>query len=190
MCNCPSPHDLFTSIDEAIDGGRWMISGVADGPPGQSKWLYTIGLAERFRHPELVVVGVCCASCFGWVLNDLGDRVSAGERLDRATAEPLAVGTNGGLVHLRPVRAECWESDSFAVWHAYYRDKPCDAPPADAMQVVCSDGGGRFPWEPGADPVLAAAQQMPDTPLAGPPPNRAAQRSGARGVASRPRYWQ
>src|SRR5687767_2837068 len=51
MCSCPNDHDLFRSIDDAIDRGGWLISGVGVGPPEQLKWLYTIGLAERFEHP-------------------------------------------------------------------------------------------------------------------------------------------
>lgn len=174
MCTCPTPHDLFDSIDCAIDDRGWAISGVGVGPPQQLKWLYTVGLTERFSHPELLVLGVCCAPCGAGILNRLGERVAAGGLFAMSSQAPIDL--DGGLVHVRPVRPQCWESDWFAVWKSYYAAKPYDAPRAEAVQVVFSDPGGRFPWEPGADPLLAAAQQMPDAP----PtlrPNRATRRA-------------
>lgn len=174
MCTCPTPHDLFDSIDCAIDDGRWSITGVGAGPPGQLKWLYTVGLAERFSHPELLVVGVCCAPCGAGILNRLGERVAAGERF--AMPSQIPIDLDGGLVHVRHVPPACWDSDWFAVWKSYYATKAYDAPTAEAMQVVFSDRRGRFPWEPGADAGLAAAQQMPDAPPA-PRLSRAARRA-------------
>jgi hypothetical protein len=173
MCNCPSDEELYRYIDDAIDGGRWAISGVGVGPPDELKWLYTIGLEERFAHPELVVVGVCCGPCGGGILNRVGDRIAAGDRFDVASEEPIDL--DGGFVHVRPVRSECWASSWFAVWHSYYDAKPYAPPPARAVQVVFQDRHGRFPWEPGADAAVAAAQQMPDAPPR-PRPNRAERR--------------
>jgi hypothetical protein len=184
MCDCPSHADLFSFIDDQIDGGRWAVSGVGVGPPGQSKWLYTVGLLERFRHPELVVVGACCPECAAWLLNRLGDRIAEGERFEITTTLPIELERTS--VHLRPVRRECWDTDWFAVWKRYYDTRPYDAPPAKAMQVVVPDERGRFPWEPACDPELAAAQQMPDAPLEGPPMNRADRR---RAGGSGPRRW-
>jgi len=176
MCNeCPSPPELFASIDAAIDRGRWFLTGVGVGPPAQLKWLYTVGLAERFSHPELLVVGVCCAPCGGSILDAVAEEVAAGVRFEVPTMEPIEL--EGGLVHLRHVPPVCWESSWFAMWKAYYGTKPYSPPVADALQVVFMDKRGHFPWEPGCDPIVAALQQLPDDP---PPPVRAVRRRRSR----------
>src|SRR3954469_19170686 len=153
MCNCPSDAELYRYIDDAIDTGRWAITGVGVGPPGELKWLYTVGLEEQFSHPELVVVGVCCGACGGGILNGVGDRIAAGERFDQPSIEPIDL--DGGLVHTRPVPDECWRSSWFAVWKSYYSTKPYDPPPADAVQVIFGDRDGQFSWD---------AQQMRPSP--------------------------
>jgi hypothetical protein len=172
MCNCPSHHALCRSIDRWIDDRHWQLIGVGfeSREPLSTRWLYTIGLAELFDHPELVVVGACCERCSGHGVNELARRVADGERFDLATVEPIEV--LGLAVHLRPVSPACWTGDWFAMWRRYYGDKPYAAPPMAAVQLVLPDAGGRFPWEPGCDPALAARQQMPDQLSATPRPPR------------------
>lgn len=164
MCNCPNDHDLYRFIDELIDQGRWGITGVGFGERGGSRWLYSVGLSERFGHPELIAVGACCASCAGGIVNALGDRIAAGERWPIPTVEPIDV--RGALVHLRPAPIECWSSDWFNVWRSYYASKAYEPPPMVAVQAIVADMDGRFPWEPGCDPSMAAAQQLPGAPVA------------------------
>lgn len=183
MCSCQEPHELVASIDAFMEQGRWVYTGVGVGPPTQLKWLYTVGLAEQFGHPELLVVGICCGSCGGNMLNTVAERVAGGERFDAPTVEPL-VFPAGGMLHVRPVHRSCWESDWFAIWHAYYDTKPYDPPPMEAVQLVYTDRRDRFPWEPGCDPIIADHQQLTDAPRRlVPSRDKRARR------ASRPRRW-
>ena len=164
MCDtCPPPDELYERIDRAIDERRWFMTGVGVGPPEHLKWLYTVGLSEQLDHPELLVVGVCCAPCGGNILNALAERVAAGERFDVPTAEPLTF-DRGGLLHVRDVPEACWASSWFAMWLGYYREKPYAPPPARAVQVLFTDDRGRFPWEPGCDPAIAYLQRLTDAP--------------------------
>ena len=176
MCNCPTEDEMFRSIDRWVDERRWQLIGVGYGdPPSPVPWTYTIGLAEGFGHPELFTVGVCCSPCSGSLLNALGERVAAGERFDMASAGPVLVRDGGEdvEVHLRPVEGRALDGSWFAMWHRYYGSKPYDAPPLSVMQVVLADRRGRYPWEPGCDPVVAARQQVPDQPASA---NRAMRR--------------
>jgi hypothetical protein len=176
MCDCPTDEEMFRSIDRWIDERRWQLIGVGYGdPPSPVPWTYTIGLAEGYGHPELFTVGACCYTCSGSLLNALGDRVAAGERFDEASREPIVVDDRGVDVelHLRPVEGRALVGDWFAMWHRYYWSKPYEGPPLSVVQVVLPDRDGRFPWEPGCDPVTALRQQVRDQP---PSPNRAMRR--------------
>ena len=164
MCDCPSNDELFRSIDRWIDERRWQLISVGFEEASGSRWTYSIGLIEGFGHPELVVAGGCCAACGGWVINQLGDRIAAGERWPMPTDEPVPL-DGGPLVHLRPVPDECWTADWFAAWVSYYGSKSYAPPAPAAVQVVVGDAGGRFPWEPGCDEAMAASQRMPLAPV-------------------------
>jgi hypothetical protein len=163
MCSCPSEDEMFRSIDRWIDQCRWQVLAVGHGDGGGSTWTYTIGLSECFGHPELVVVGACCVGCSRTLINELAERIAAGERFDLAT--PLVV--DGTDVQLRPVEPACWRTSWFAMWHRYYASKPYAPPPEGAMQIVLV----------GEDPMLALLQVMPSAPSEA---NRAARRRAAR----------
>jgi hypothetical protein len=179
MCNCPTDQELFESIDRQIDANHWLLMavGYTEDDVGGPRWIYTIGLAENFGHPELVLVGDFCAGCASETVNALAGRIAAGERWTVPTDAPITL--DDGLVHLRPVPDECWATDWFAAWKHYYAVKPYEPPPAEALHVVIADGHGRFPWEPGSDAELALTQQLPAAPRRS-RPNRAARRRAPR----------
>src|SRR5690349_15721263 len=131
MCDCPSDDELFRGIDQQIDARHWQLIGVGFGEgPSSTPWTYTIGLAEGFDHPELCLVGACCWTCSGSLLNALGERVQRGERFDRSTL-PVVVDDRGVDVEVafRRVEGLALVTSWFAAWHAYYRSKPHDSPP-------------------------------------------------------------
>ena len=163
MCNCPSEEDVFRSIDRFIDENRWqhIAVGFESRDPLERRWVYSIGLAENFGHPELVLVGAWCAQCSRDAVSELGTRVAGGERFDIPTVDPIKL--LDGLAHVRPVRRACWDGDWFAMWRRYYASKSDGVPPMHAVQLIVPDAGGRFPWEPGCHPSIAAEQQMTDT---------------------------
>lgn len=176
MCNCPTEEEMFRSIDRWIDERRWQLIGVGYGdPPSPVPWTYTIGLAEGYAHPELFTVGACCSTCSGSLLHALAELVAAGGRFDEPSHDPIVVHDRGEDVelHVRPVEGPALIGGWFAMWHRYYRSKPYDSPTLTVMQVILPDRRGRYPWEPGCDPEVAARQQVARQP---PSPNRAMRR--------------
>jgi hypothetical protein len=120
------------------------VGGDEDVPP----FAYTVGLFG-LGHPELLILGVPSGTAAG-VLNDLGDRVRAGDDLvpgeiitfdewpHRIVAEPVP---NPGEIVLAANR--------------YYR-RP-DEQSVPVLQLSYDDKAGRFPWEEG----YAAPEMQP-----------------------------
>src|SRR3546814_5333971 len=67
----------------------WAVQGVEASTP----WTYTIGLTERFGHPELVLAGIDISLAMN-ILNALADRVAGGEQL-RPGGPNVTVGGTG-----------------------------------------------------------------------------------------------
>ncbi len=119
----------------------WAITAVFGGeehPP----FAYTVGLSGFGGHPELIITGLPPESC-GRLLNDYGERVRAGERLqagdfvfDAAAGLPLRL-----IEVTDSLQAEMLDAN------ALYRVP--GRRPIPALQVVWSDRSGHFPWEPG-----------------------------------------
>lgn len=121
----------------------WHVALV---PPDETTpgWAHTIGLLERFGHPELVVFG-SDPQVLGPLLNALGARVREGARLEPETEVEGVV--RGLALAVRAV-APRWVQPFLgnAAWH-------CRRPELPALQVFWPDARGRFPWEPGCDPA-------------------------------------
>ena len=126
--------------DIARFGWHVVLVPPAEGTPG---WAHTLGLLERFAHPELIAFGSDFA-LLGPLLNALGERVRAGARL--AADQEIAGVLEGASVALRSV-APKWIEPFLgnAAWHYRREDVP-------ALQCFWPDPRGRFPWQDGADP--------------------------------------
>jgi hypothetical protein len=140
--------ELRVRGDIARHGWHVALVPPEAGTPG---WALTIGLLERFDHPELVVFGPDL-SVLGPLLNHLGGRVRDGERLGDGELRHQVLATHP--VVFRAV-APKW-IDVFlgnAAWHYRRRDFP-------ALQVFWPDPAGRFPWDPAADPIWLQEQPL------------------------------
>ena len=85
MCDGATYEETLEDLDRVVRRWGWAVQGVE----GRRPWAYTIGLAERFGHAELVIAGV------EWhlslhVLNALGMMVATGEVLTPGR-DPVAV---------------------------------------------------------------------------------------------------
>ena len=72
------PVDIDEIVRKDVDRYGWHVAKIAgddDVPP----WAHTIGLCERFDHPELVVFGLDLDAMHE-LLNALGERIKAGQR--------------------------------------------------------------------------------------------------------------
>jgi Domain of unknown function (DUF4262) len=125
----------------------WFIQYVG-GDEDSPSFAYTVGLFG-LGHPELLILGVPPGTAAG-VLNNLGDRVRAGDDLvpgeiitfeewpHRIVAEPVP---NPGEIVFAANR--------------YYRRR--DEQSVPVLQLSYDDKAGRFPWEEG----YAAPEMQP-----------------------------
>lgn len=127
MCDGASSAEVDQWLQATIERVGWALMGVEDGR--SVGWTYTIGLVDRFDHPELVVVGM--GSAAGHLLNELGLRVEAGERLDVSSVPEVG----GHLFSIGSVDPAQFSHGAFAVWTSYYRRHIGEYVPPVALQV-------------------------------------------------------
>src|SRR3546814_19040579 len=75
ICDGATYDEMLAGLHGVVERFGWAVQGVEASTP----WTYTIGLTERFGHPELVLVGIDISLAMN-ILNALADRV-AGEEL-------------------------------------------------------------------------------------------------------------
>ncbi|HEU4431046.1 MAG TPA: DUF4262 domain-containing protein [Myxococcota bacterium] len=140
--------DARVRADIARFGWHLVLIPPEHGAPG---WVHTIGLEERFAHPELIAFGNDL-SVLAPLLNALGERVREGSTL---TADSEAHGVLEGLpVAFRSVASKWIEPFlGNAAWH-YQRET------IPALQCFWPDPNGRFPWQADFDPAWREDQPL------------------------------
>jgi hypothetical protein len=141
------PDEVDEKVQADITRHGWhvvILPPEADAPG----WAHTIGLWERFAHPELVVFG-SEPRRLGALVNALGERVRSGLRFEPGETDRVLAGLPFAF---RPV-APRWTSVFLgnAAWH--YRSERFSA-----LQGFWPDRGGRFPWDADCTPEVAAEQ--------------------------------
>jgi hypothetical protein len=76
MCDGWTLDEAQADLNDRKQRFGWALQGVEGARP----WVYSIGLTERFGHPELVMAGVPIDAAMA-VINALGRRIAAGEDL-------------------------------------------------------------------------------------------------------------
>lgn len=142
FCDGASFDDLARHLDQDLESlGRAFVGVDGPGPGGVGGWTYSIGLLERFEHPELVVTGQCCLECAAAMLGDVAALVTAGDHFQ--PGDQLSLG-EGREVRFGSVHADHWLTDRFNIWLEYYDRKPWAPPPQRALQVLWLDDRGRW----------------------------------------------
>lgn len=127
----------------------WLCQGVFD-PESSDVFTYTVGISEKFNHPEVFVVGVGSPEVMTALLNAVGRQIAEG----RTFLQP-------GYFELPPF------TGTFAVGPVL--DEKTVAPHAgigteilnrsfEAVQLYIADPNGKFPWEEGVDNGFSNAQ--------------------------------
>ncbi len=159
--------DSFTWLDQLMFGMHAKIDRLGwtgmyvFGERHAPAWGYTIGLSERFQHPELVVVGLSDRSV-GWLFNELATRATEGARLDELPDGRLEL--DGHPFRVLPVHASHWATDRFNMWLEYYELLGEGRPPQAALQVQWPDEHDRLPGHPDFDPGCRRQQTRLDRP--------------------------
>ena len=146
ICEGASDDELLFGIHGRKLNFGWAIEYVwADEP--LFSWGYTIGLTERFGHPELTVAGRC-AEHTGRLLNALGRAIQEG-RLDGHDGSVSLDGVGYNLLEVHPGH---YEAGTFAMWEFYYRALGWGPPEHRVLEIVALDERPRFTSEPAHEP--------------------------------------
>jgi hypothetical protein len=140
--------DARVRADIARHGWHVVLIPPEQGSPG---WAHSIGLFERYAHPELLVFGSEPRQ-LGALVNALGERVRGGRRF---AAETRETGVLEGLPFAFGAVAPRWTNVFLgnAAWH--YRSETFPA-----LQGFWPDRAGRFPFEDGCTREVADEQPL------------------------------
>jgi hypothetical protein len=137
----------------AVGSGACHVPGCRCGPEARS-WSYTVGFAER-GHPEVVTFGLHPGDAVK-VSNLVRNEELAGAVVRPRDEMPLL----GQTVRFAEVPEE-WAAGAenpMGAWFRHYEPgRPALDPPI-VVQLLWQDDDGRFPGDPGCDPIVAAAQ--------------------------------
>jgi hypothetical protein len=137
ICDGGTEEQFHEEIAHHIRETGWFVYGVEHDDRGPG-WAYTIGLSERYGHPELAVTGMCCFSCAGNMLNRAGRQVAAGRTLE--IGEHLWL--SPGALLVGAVHPDQWQGNRFSMWRRYYDDAGVEPPEAVALQLIWVDNEG------------------------------------------------
>jgi hypothetical protein len=145
----PDPEDdSDRKLLEDVRSFGWHLTGVAADEEGPA-FVYSVGLYESFRHPELIVFGLPVDTLFQ-MINALGDEVQAGARFDDGVESDGAL--EEYLVTFRTVdRTHYREYLGCARWFYQGNEFP-------ALQCLWPDTKRRYPFDPEFEPNLRGLQ--------------------------------
>jgi len=141
--NCFAATDADRKILETITKYGWTIMYVHGNAP-HPDFAFSIGVSERFGHPEFVVAGLDRAPS-AWVLNRLGEHVRDGRVFDPShEGSGLLSGIllNDARIAFRTIeRVRYRQLFGTAMWYYGGDEFPM-------LQVFIPDPQGHFPWDP------------------------------------------
>lgn len=131
ICEGSTYEELFNKAHRRIRHFGFTMLGV-EGSPDQPSWIYTVGLTDRYLHPELAVQGEEPNVSFA-LLGPLAKRVVEGEVFRPGDH----VHVDGFCFHFEPVDSRVWEGDLFNQWTWYYEWlREDDLPARSALELV------------------------------------------------------
>jgi hypothetical protein len=123
----------------------WTLGG-CDGGRRSPPWWYTIGLADRFGHPELLIVA-CDTKLSKAILADVAVGIEHGVRL----ADGDSILTEIGMLPVQRVHQAQLDTGATADWHNYYGAQGRYDLPQHVLQIVaddlCCDNHRRSHWD-------------------------------------------
>lgn len=129
---------VLDRVDKMIQKNGHTVMGVFESDE-QPTFSYTIGLTEKYDHPELIIMGLSLEASAA-MLNTIADRVKMGEKL----FEGMAI-KEVASVDLTARDAEGERACDFAL-HAEFRYSRTNYKPR-YIQIVWPDEKGNFPWD-------------------------------------------
>jgi hypothetical protein len=122
------------------------------GDEGEPDFGYTIGLQERFGHPEVLMVGLSMENMHR-LLEAIGTQVSRGKRFAAGEVNKGDVFTTAEVVFKQVSAKNIVDYCGYALW--YYAGKPFQV-----LQCVWPDKRHRFPWDERVAPEAKRLQPV------------------------------
>lgn len=138
-------------IRQVIDQHGWFVGLIqpdGDGPA----FAYTIGLYEKFSHPEIIIFGLAPKSMH-CILNQCGDLIQSGTRF--AVGEPVSGVLEGYGVRFRAVTTTASYAEYLGYGCRHYGNRAFPV-----LQLLWPDKQHRFPGEAAAADFLAKCQPL------------------------------
>lgn len=140
ICDGMSREEMHAQTHQRI--GRYGYTMLSIHGP--HPWTYTIGLSEKYEHPELIVTGLDDVSAYG-LIEAVADRILAGERC--VPSYERLIGDHP--VRFGDVHPSQWSHGRFDGWKAYYGWLGHKPSTQEAVQIVWSNDEWRYPPDPG-----------------------------------------
>lgn len=142
ICEGASDDEVLFGIYGRIHRFGWTIEYV-QGPTVRESWGYTIGLTERFGHPELAIAKRCPEHT-AQVINAIGREISLG----RVIPPGGVIRCGDEDYRLVNVHLRHYELGTFGMWDFYYRS--LGRRPADhcVLEIALPGERGVFVDEP------------------------------------------
>lgn len=134
-------------IADNIRNYGWHCLHVFPTEEDQDKFSYSIGFAESYGAPEILIFGLERDKAHA-LLNECANLLKAGHviQTDVEDSNVLAGGYN---VVFKPVRSDCF-GEYLGTAGRYYQDRPFKA-----VVMFIPDRDHRFPWQAGYDDIPA-----------------------------------
>jgi hypothetical protein len=137
MCDGRSAEDVRRALQDTIDEHGWVMQHVKASASSRP-WTYTIGLVERYDHPEVIIVGGTQARA-AKIIHEVVERIEYDSEL-LVAGDTVPLDCACCHLHVGNVHAAHLTSGWFAMWHFVYAvgDKP--GPSLRALQLnLCGD---------------------------------------------------
>jgi len=128
-------------IADNIEKYGWHCLHVAPCEDDEEPFSYSIGLAESYGAPEVLVYGVPREKAHA-LLNACASALKKGHSITPEAEDPELL-SGGYKVVFKSVRPECFD-EYLGTAERYYRDKPFGA-----VVMFLPDREHRFPWQTG-----------------------------------------
>lgn len=146
--NCRDDDRIISDINKY---GLSVI--ILDATEYLPSFAYSIGLWEKFKHPEIICFGLT-TSTLGGLINDVADLVKNGKTIE--TNRNYDNFFENGVVQFIPVDKRNY-GDYFGTAIDIY-----DTYDFPALQFVWTDRNNKFPWEEGFDEEFTYRQPLLD----------------------------
>lgn len=142
--------DLTAQNQEIADNIRkygWHCLHVFPTEEGQDKFSYSIGFADSYGAPEVLIFGLERDKAHA-LLNECANLLKGGHVIQTDVGDPNVL-AGGYDVVFKAVRSDCF-GGYLGTAARYYQDKPFKA-----VVMFIPDRGHRFPWQAGYDYIPA-----------------------------------